>query len=472
MSSRIDRIRPVSGALFLGIALHLSSAASVSAAVFDIRAAGTDLFAAGDFDTLDGVAARCIARWDGTRWNALGLGVAGGDVRALGFHQGNLVVAGSFTAAGGAPAAGIALWNGVTWTALGGGVAGTVRAVATFGPDLVVGGSFSATGDGPARNIARWDGAMWHTLGDGVRLSPGAFAASEVTALAVHEGMLFATGTFDSAGTVAANHVARWDGASWSPLGDGLCSPPFPLAVGSDLAVFEAAVVASGCFSCAGSIVAHHAAAWNGSLWSDMGFAFEAYCPEFEIEVLNGSLFAAGLLLHPAFPNGTSIVRWNGTAWDAHAPAPEPLRRIEALASYAGWLVAGGWFQEAGGGAVPGIAAWDGQQWQALSSTPTSVPTQAQPPVHELIAATSCGTRPGIRLRLRIAIPGAEARLRLVDARGRIRGRLDDGWLEPGEHTLLWNEHPPRGVYWVVLDAGSSRDARRLVWTSGIERSP
>jgi len=433
----------------------------VAAIVFDLRTDGTSLFAGGDFDAIDGVDASRIARWDGTRWTALGTGIAGGDVRSLAFHAENLVAGGSFTTAGGNPAPGIAVWNGTAWSTLGGGIAGTVRTLVTFGTDLVAGGSFATTGNGPACNIARWDGAMWHPLGEGVRQSPGASDPSEVAALAVLDGILYAIGTFDSAGVSAASNIARWDGVAWSPLGEGLCDVPAPLPVGSDLAVLGTAIVATGCFSCVGSLAAHHAARWDGAAWSDMGFEFPALCPEFEVEVLDGMLFAGGVLPHPANPSTTSIVRWDGSAWVAHARAPEPYRRIETLAGYGGQLIAGGSFEQADGAPVPGIAAWNGNRWQALQATPTAVATDPAR-AHRLLSVAACEN--GVRARLQIAPPGAVVSLRLVDVRGRLRGRFDGGWHDPGESVAFWNMHPNRGVYWVLFDAETSHSVRRLTW--------
>ena len=44
-----------------------------------------------------------------------------------------------------------------------------------------------------------------------------------VSALAVDgDGNLYAGGCFTTAGGTAANYIAQWDGAAWSPLGSGM----------------------------------------------------------------------------------------------------------------------------------------------------------------------------------------------------------------------------------------------------------
>ena len=43
-----------------------------------------------------------------------------------------------------------------------------------------------------------------------------------VYALAVSGGTLYAGGEFTTAGGIAANYIAQWNGSSWSALGSGM----------------------------------------------------------------------------------------------------------------------------------------------------------------------------------------------------------------------------------------------------------
>jgi hypothetical protein len=87
------------------------------------------------------------------------------------------------------------------------------------GPALYAGGGFKTAGGVAANRIAKWDGASWSPLSSGT-----AFPRS-VEALAVYDDgggpALYAGGSFTSAGGVAANGIAKWDGQTWSPLGSG-----------------------------------------------------------------------------------------------------------------------------------------------------------------------------------------------------------------------------------------------------------
>ena len=126
--------------------------------------AGNDLYAGGWFTNAGGVAANCIAKWDGSSWSALGSGISGvvdydtshhsnqPYVYALAVAGSDLYVSGNFAKAGGVSATIIAKWNGSRWSALGSGIGRTdgnsaiVYALAVSGSDLYAGGRFTTAG--------------------------------------------------------------------------------------------------------------------------------------------------------------------------------------------------------------------------------------------------------------------------------------------------------------------------------------
>jgi hypothetical protein len=81
--------------------------------------------------------------------------------------------------------------------------------------DLVAGGQFTTAGGVSVNHIARWDGTSWSALGTG--MSGFVYALTTLP-----NGDAVAVGSFTTAGGVSANHIARWDGTSWSALGAGL----------------------------------------------------------------------------------------------------------------------------------------------------------------------------------------------------------------------------------------------------------
>jgi len=136
---------------------------------------------------------------------------------------GNLYVGGEFTIAGGVFATNIAKWNGSTWSALGLGIDGEVVALLASGRDLYAAGAFTTAGASAAKNIAKWNGSSWSPLGSGMN--------GTVLALAVSDGELYAGGFFTTAGGYPANHIAKWNGTCWSPLGSGMNGGVDELAV-------------------------------------------------------------------------------------------------------------------------------------------------------------------------------------------------------------------------------------------------
>ncbi|MBK6536285.1 MAG: hypothetical protein IPG09_00450 [Ignavibacteria bacterium] len=73
---------------------------------------------------------------------------------------------------------------------------------------------------------------------------------------------VYAGGSFLGAGGVSANRIAKWNGSSWSALGNGLNYKVYALEIiGND-------VYAGGEFSIAGGQSAKKIAKWNGSEWS------------------------------------------------------------------------------------------------------------------------------------------------------------------------------------------------------------
>src|SRR5262249_35018354 len=161
---------------------------------------------------------------------------------------------------------------GGTWSSVGSGTIGTVNALAVFddggGPALYAGGSFTSMGGVPANSIAKWNGATWSPLGTGIR-SPAPFIFGVVYALAVYDGgsgaALYAGGFFGNAGGVSAINIAKWDGATWSSLGSGI-GGAFPSGNVYALTTYDdgggAALYAGGSFGSAGGVAASNVAKW------------------------------------------------------------------------------------------------------------------------------------------------------------------------------------------------------------------
>ena len=69
-----------------------------------------------------------------------------------------------------------------------------------------------------------------------------------VTELAIYDGDLIAGGFFTRAGGATVNGIARWDGSSWSPLGQGLRGGPMGQSGVLAMVTFQGDLIVAGLF--------------------------------------------------------------------------------------------------------------------------------------------------------------------------------------------------------------------------------
>jgi uncharacterized protein (TIGR03437 family) len=271
-------------------------------------------------------------------WSSLGkgIGLANGDVMAIEFVGDNLYAGGQFPFVVRADnytlhVDCIARWNltSKNWFPLGvdsqgpgsNGVAGDVLTLATDGTNLYVGGKFiaahnSASNKPPANHVARWNGTTWSTLNNSNSVNSNG-VNDNVAELCYSNGFLYVGGDFvtvrNTNGTgTAARHLTRWDGAAWSMIGDGVNhteDPPEVLAIG----------------------------------------------------IAGGQLYVGGIF-NQAYNNPTTPVsvtgfaRWTGTVWTS-VTAPKSLAVTSAASFVANEAAADGIFSAFGAGMAAGTQA-------------------------------------------------------------------------------------------------------------------
>ena len=313
------------------------------------------LVAGGFFATAGGVDADFIAQWDGSTWAPVGDGMSGA-VRALTVYDGDLIAGGGFLDAGGETVNGIARWNGSEWQPLGGGVTNPssgnqpfVSALTVWNGDLIASGRFTHAGGNQVNLVARWDGAEWHSLGDGIFGFNGPTA--EASALAVYDGDLIVGGNYDLfLQGPNANNIARWDGSAWHRLGDGMGGVTIPAVVA--LTVHEGDLIAGGAFLTAGGQDANRVARWDGTEWHPLGGGFPDIVRD--LEVHDNALIAGGSFLPVGGPR--RIARWDGSSWQSLGTGMNNV--VHSLLVHEGDLIAGGAFTAAGGVSAQHIARW------------------------------------------------------------------------------------------------------------------
>ena len=288
-----------------------------------------------------------------------------------------LYAGGAFMQAGGSPASRIAKWDGTAWSEVGGGANGSVLAMAVFddgtGPALYIGGQFTIVGgDVPANRVARWDGNTWSPLGEGFNGSIN----GDVNILLTHDDgngpALYAGGVFEFSGSEPMNRIAKWDGANWASLGEGIGGAG--LLFVCSLATWDngedTVLAVGGSFTSAGGNSARNIAIWDGASWSPLGSGMSGFFPYVAglgtFNDGNGSkLYAAGSFTSAGGTPVQSIASWNGTNWTALGDGLDGCGKV--LTAYTGIagaeLYVGGSFTTAGGIPANRLASWDGYDW-------------------------------------------------------------------------------------------------------------
>jgi hypothetical protein len=244
---------------------------SVSAIVNDQSG---NLYAGGNFDTVGGINTGCIAKWNGTVWSTLGRGISwdsssrvfltyGLGINSLALDNNGMLYAGGYFAyIGGVAARSIARWNGSAWSALDTGFNEAVTSIA-FSPngDLYVGGVNGG--------ISKWDGKSWNFLANG-KLSylrnPYLYPGKNIFALLFDKnGNLFAGGCFDTIGRrYPAQNIAVWNGKKWYTLGSGVETRTGNLSNSvNGMVLFDSLLYVVGDFDFAGGKVANRIARVN-----------------------------------------------------------------------------------------------------------------------------------------------------------------------------------------------------------------
>ena len=358
--------------------------------VFDDQlGGGPALYVGGFFLNAGGAPANRIAKWDGSTWSTLGTGMNEAVIALLVWDDGQgggpaLYAGGNFFIAGGQSAGRVAKWNGVSWTPVGTGMNGTVSCFCIYddglggGPALYAGGQFSsAIGVPGTSRIAKWNGSAWSGVGGGTN--------DQVTKMIVFDDgsgpALWVAGYFSSAGGLPVGHIAKWNGVNWSAA--GVLGPTAPehthtLAIFDDQSGAGPRLYAAGFFFTADGQTANHVARWNGTNWEPVGGGVAGEVVEFTIfdDRTGGgpALYGSGFFTSAGGNSANSIARWNGSVW---TPLGSGLNdQTWAVATFDDGsgrgtsLFAGGFATTAGGQPSSRIAHWVGSGNPSFTQQP------------------------------------------------------------------------------------------------------
>lgn len=316
---------------------------AASFAVFD-----GELFAGGNYRTIDGRQVDGVVRFDGSTWLPVSSGI-GGPASAFATYRDDLVVSGAFTVAGGHIANNVARWDGRTVTPMGDGLDRRVLDFTQLDGSLIAAGEFIRSGERSVRRVARWDDTEWRPLGNGFN--------SVAHAVAVHDGHLYAGGSFTASGSNPVRRIGVWNGMNWEPVGGGMNGDVYSLlSFGGDL-------IAAGAFSTAGSQAVNRIAAWDGSTWRGLGAGFDGYV--LDLMEYRGELIAAGTFVTSGADPALGVARWTGYRWERLGTG---LGGVNSLTVIDDELFAGGTFTSGSGATLNFVARWRGQAWKPLGT--------------------------------------------------------------------------------------------------------
>lgn len=189
------------------------------------------------------------------------------------------------------------------------------------------------------------------TLSTAQTWSPvGSGAASAVYALEAFNGELIAGGTFTEIGGVSTNYIARWNGSTWSAMGNLIVFMAADGLYANDTALF----IGDG----------GRVRWWNGGaiqlLTGNASSSFNSTA--YSIAHFRDTLYAGGFFSTPF----ARIARWNGTQYESLTSGCNA--QVSALIPFADHLFVGGNFTVAGDSLVNHTALWDGSAWHKMGA--------------------------------------------------------------------------------------------------------
>ena len=338
------------------------STSAFNGAVTAMAVSGNDIYVGGNFIQIGTLAVNRVAKgtWNTSTqtwtWSALGTGlsITTGtlSVQAIECIGTDVYVGGFFTTAGGVTVNNIARWNGSAWSALGSGTNKGVTSLKASGTDLYVGGAFTSVNGLATNHLAKWNGSAWSAVSGIEQMTYQLMGSSTVSNLShvksidISGSDVYICGTFAKVNGITVNNVAKWNGSTWSAMGNG--APKVGSVYGQTM--YTLRVVGNSVYYSSD----------NGLYKWDTSLASPTWTP-------------AGLsvrLIYSIQPYGTDIYLGSGNItggvvrWDGTSATTTPLGRgvnpsvVNVLRIVNNRLIVGGPFTSADGISAPYIAQY------------------------------------------------------------------------------------------------------------------
>ncbi len=346
-------------------------------------------YVGGTFQKAGATTATNLAELSGSTWSAPGNITYANNTRAtvnaVALIGSTLYAAGQFDTAAGVKAANFAAKGGGLWRQVGSGINGAGYALAPAGTSSVVivgqfsyaGSSFPYTGSPLLDYIGQWNGSAWSTFGQGLVTQPSP-TSGEISALLATGYGVYAGGSFTQAGAMLTSSIARWTGTGWAPLSGGLRQQNGTPGIVYAITAIGSDIYVGGAFASAGGIAANNLAMWDGTGWHAVGapkvLGAGLNAPVYALKSLLGNLYVGGGFSEADGVAANDIAKYAPAtgAWSAIGanpvyaiPSQGSTGAVRALASYGNrFLLIGGDFQQIGpssgnGASADGFAYFD-----------------------------------------------------------------------------------------------------------------
>lgn len=336
-----------------------------------------EIYLSGDFQNIGINEVKGVARLENGQWQPVGNGIDGTVATLTHMPDGTLYAGGIFEEEQSLTSPNLAVFRNQEWQPVGSQKEPVLTIsqldnfsfifdVAWFEGDLYVAGQFDEIGGLETSGIARWDGESWHDVGGGLRVEDGDYETAG-SSLLVHNGDLYIAGQFDRAGSLSqpVNNIVRWDGESFSRLGNGVSDSPLGVPYIWEMQEIDGKIYVSGDFNDATGLSVNNIAYWDGTDWFDVGNGtgteegiVRGFHKEGDLIYISGEFSSVGSAGDLVDANGVAV--WSETDQEWSPLGDGFTDELYDITRYNGTLIAAGMFENQGGsGDVSAIAAWN-----------------------------------------------------------------------------------------------------------------
>jgi hypothetical protein len=239
-----------------------------------------------------------------------------------------------------------------------------------YNSKLIVGGQFTSAGGNLTNHIAAWDGSSWSTLGSGVSTSTA--AQEPIRALAVFSGSIIAAGILNV--NTPMPNIVKWNGSSWSNLASTTPTVSFIGSSVNAFVVYNNKLIAAGSFTSIGGINANNIAQWDGTNWTPLGSGITPFAGPYNSPIMygvkslivyNNELYAGGIFTNAGGISVSNVAKWNGTTWAAVGSGiPACTNTYNYYSGVSSFCIFNN--QLYAGNCTNGVATWNGSSWLAV----------------------------------------------------------------------------------------------------------